>query len=301
VWSSMGNARLIVLHTAGTPPRTALQIIKRARELGLQAKYVRLQDLNVMIENGEEKIFVRSIPLDADVAIVRGVGGPQSIEEYNLRFDMVKALEEKGTLVVNPYEGLIKARDKLRTMITLMKNGVRVPETIVTVNIDAALHYTEKWGKVIVKPIIGSLGRGVMLIDNVDIAYNIYRQLLAWYQPLLIQKYYEKKYNRDLRVLVIDGEPVASYYRVAREGSFKTNVAQGGKVVEAKPSEEILNIAIKSTESIGLFYAGVDIMETDEGTFVLEVNASPNWKGALQLGIDPSKILVEKILKKLKR
>jgi len=106
---------------------------------------------------------------------------------------MVKALEEKGTLVVNPYEGLIKARDKLRTMITLMKNGVRVPETIVTVNIDAALHYTEKWGKVIVKPIIGSLGRGVMLIDNVDIAYNIYRQLLAWVPAFIDTKILREK------------------------------------------------------------------------------------------------------------
>ena len=189
----MGNTKLIVLHVSGTPPHTALQIIKSARELGLQAKYVRLQDLNVIIENGEEKIFVKNIPLEVDAAVIRGVGGPQSIEEYNLRFDMVKALEEKGTFVINPYEGLVKARDKLRTLLTLMKNGVRVPETIVTVSIDAALHYTEKWGRVIVKPIIGSLGRGVMLIDNVDIAYNIYRQLLAWYQPLLVQKYYEKK------------------------------------------------------------------------------------------------------------
>lgn len=297
----MNLEKLIVLHTAGTPPKTALQIMKSARDFGLKTKYVRLQDLNLVLENGEEKILVKNIPLNADIAIVRGVGGPQSIEEYNLRFDMIRILEEKQIFVINSYDGIIKARDKLRTLITLAKNGIRVPETIVTVSMDAALHYTEKWRKVIVKPIIGSLGRGVMLIDNVDIAYNIYRQLLAWYQPLLIQKYYEKKGNRDLRILVIDGEPVASYYRVARDGFFKTNIAQGGRVVEAKPSEEIKEIAIRSTESIGLFYAGVDLMETDEGIFVLEVNASPNWKGALQLGIDPSKKLIEKIIARYKR
>lgn len=293
--------RVAVMHSASSPPLIARQIMSKARELGAKVKYIRVQDASVVLEGDSAKVYIGSSPLEAELVFVRGVGGPQSVEEHVFKFDVVKALEDQGTLTINSYESIIRARDKLRTLMLLKGRGIPVPETLVTTSLDAALHFTQRWGRVVVKPIVGSLGRGVMLLDDVDIAYSVYRQLLSWHQPLLIQKYYEKRGNRDLRVLVVDEEVVASYYRVAREGLFKTNLAQGARVEPAEKDPETLELAVRATEALGLFYAGVDVMEADGRLFVLEVNASPNWKGALQLGIDPSDKLVRKAFERVRR
>jgi len=293
------RARIAVLHPSPTPPPSARKIIEEARRLGHKATYIRPQEITLKINRS--CLAVRGgRKLELDIVFVRGMGGPVSVEQYLFRLNILRFLEAAGSLTINSSKAIELARDKLLTMLTLLKEGLPVPLTLATENLSQALRFVEEEKAVVIKPIAGSMGRGVMLAEDPDIAYTIFRQLLSWAQPLVLQKYYEKLGCRDLRVLVINGRAYASYYRVARPGSFKTNVSQGAKVEKAVNVSDAEELAVKATEKLGLFYAGVDVMETNDGYYILEVNASPNWKGAELLGYAPAKKLVEETLRAAK-
>ncbi len=293
---------IAVLHSCPYPTISSKQILNEAKKLGCKTKYLRPQEITASLESFNTKIYRGDKALNIDILFPRGIGSVSAIEMFLWRLDIIKLFECMGVLSINSYDSITRTRDKFSALLILSSNKIPIPETIVTESLAVALKTIEEWGKVLVKPLIGSFGRGIILLDNPDIAYPIIKQLLSWSQPLMIQKYYEKKNRRDLRVLVINGEAYASYWRIAKEGSFKTNVAQGGTVAEAKVPDDVLEIAIKTTEALGLFYAGVDLMEDAEGRFmVLEANASPLWKGAVKLGYNPAKKLVNEVLKAYRR
>ena len=290
------RAKIAVLHPSPTPPPSAKKIIEEARKMGHKAVYIRPQEITLKIDRSC-LVVKGSRKLEFDIAFIRGMGGPVSIEQYFFRLNVLRFLEAIGSLTINNSKAIELARDKLLTMLTLLKEGLPVPLTLATESLSQAIRFVEEEEAVVIKPIAGSMGRGVMLAKDPDVAYSIFRQLLSWAQPLVLQKYYEKRGYRDLRVLVINGEAYASYYRIARPGSFKTNLSQGARVEKAVNVDEAEELAIKATEKLELFYAGVDVMDTNDGYYILEVNASPNWRGAELLGYAPARKLVEEALK----
>ena len=293
---------IAVLHSCPCPTISSRQILNEAKKLGCKTKYLRPQEIIASLERSGTQVYRGEKAIDVDILFPRSIGNVSAIEMFLWRLDIIRLFECTGTLSINSYDSIMRTRDKFFSLLVLSSNNIPTPETIVTESLAVALKTIEDWGRVLVKPLVGSFGRGIVLLDNPDIAYPILKQLLSWSQPLMIQKYYEKKNRRDLRVLVINNEAYASYWRIAREGSFKTNVAQGGSVARAEVPEDVLEIAIKTTEALGLFYAGVDLMEDSEGRFmVLEANASPLWKGAVRLGYNPARKLVSEALKELRR
>lgn len=286
------------MHPSATPPPSCREILFEAKKLGVGGTYFRPQDITVAYSNGSLDIFKKGRELNADIVFVRGTSSPSSIEQFTWMTNIVRIIESKGSMTINSYDSIILARDKSMLPSILQKRGINFPRTYVTNDLQVALNVVGKLGKTVVKPIIGSLGRGIMLLDNEDIAYTVLKQLLAWGQPLLLQEYIEKKEGRDIRVLVINGEIYAAYYRKAQPGHFKTNLAQGGVPEKAEIDSEISEIALSTADVLKLFYGGIDIAESVEGErFVLEANASPNWKGALYLGLNPARKLVEEAIK----
>jgi len=194
------------------------------------------------------------------------------------------------------------ARDKFTSIRLLHEAGLPVPRTILTEDPSQALHAIEEMGSVVFKPIMGSLGLGSFKVDNIDTGYHIVNLLLELNQPLYVQQYVEKKGDRDIRVFVVDSQPIASMYRVSARGAWKTNVAQGAKPLPANPPREILEDAVKAVEVLGLVYAGVDIAETPTGHVIFEVNASPLWRGLYTAtGVDPAPAIVEATIRLAKR
>ncbi len=292
-----------LIHHAPTPPYTSRQILEAAKDLGADTVYLRPIDLSIHVEEtGEVRVLKRGRPLRLDALFVRGLLKPSSIEEAALSMDIVIVFEENGVLTINNSRGILTARDKLLSTIILRKKGIPVLPSVVSMSMAPLLRSLEEWGRGVIKPIIGSLGRGVIPVDNPDIAYSVIRQLFSWSQPVLLQKHVDKPGNRDLRVLVVNGEVVASYYRVAPHGGFKTNVSQGARVEGASDVDrDVLEAAIKSVDTLGLLYGGVDIIIARDGYYVLEVNSMPNWKGALEIGVNPAPILVRSVLELVKR
>jgi len=204
--------------------------------------------------------------------------GPGSCEQVTKRISMMEHLEFSGTLVVNPTHAYRKVRDKYSTICTLARAGLPIPRTYVTEMAHWAHRASRGFKQIVYKPIAGSLGFGSMRFGDPDLAFNAYKTLERWGHPLYIQEYLEKP-GRDIRAFVIGETILASVYRIAPPGEWKTNVAQGGQTQPIQLPEELQELALRAARSLGLLYAGVDILETERGPVLLEVNGSPSWQG----------------------
>jgi ribosomal protein S6--L-glutamate ligase len=237
---------------------------------------------------------------DVDVCFFRSFGAG-SYEQIMKRFSLMRHLEEAGTFVVNPIEALLRVRDKYSTIITLAKAKLPVPETYITESAHWAYRKTKSLKQVIYKPISGSLGFGVMKFEDSDMAFNAYKTLEALGLPLYLQEYLENP-KRDIRAFVIGGKVVASIYRVASKGNWKANIALGNKPKPLKLSKELEEMTLKASKTLGLVYAGVDILETKNGPVLLEVNGSPSWQGLKSAsGVDIAEVLVKHVIGSVKR
>jgi ribosomal protein S6--L-glutamate ligase len=223
-----------------------------------------------------------------------------SHEHIIKRVGMMNHLEKTGTLVVNPTEALLKVRDKYSTTVALATAGFPVPETYVTESAHWAYRQTQGFKQSVYKPISGSLGFGAMKFDNPDMAFNAYRTLEEMNLPLYIQEYLENP-RRDIRAFVIGDRVVASMHRVASKGNWKANIALGSEPKLFKLSKEMEEMAAKASKTLGLIYAGVDMLETRNGTVLLEVNGSPSWQGLRKAsGLNVADALVKHVVSLLK-
>lgn len=188
----------------------------------------RTMDMSASVSLGSSRFWIgyREIS-NIDLAFFRSFGAG-SYEQIVKRFGLMKQLEENGTLVVNPTEALLKARDKYSTITTLAKAGLSIPDTCITESAHWAYRKTESFRQAVYKPITGSLGLGAMKFEDSDLAFNAYKALEALGLPLYIQEYLENP-QRDIRAFVVGERVVASIHRVAAKENWKANIALGNK------------------------------------------------------------------------
>ncbi|MEM1600719.1 MAG: RimK family alpha-L-glutamate ligase, partial [Sulfolobales archaeon] len=224
-----------------------------------------------------------------------------TLEQVFRRVDILKQLELSGTLIINPIESMLKARDKYASIMALKAAGINVPPTAVVEEVFTAVEICKKWGDVVIKPMMGSMGYGSVRTSDPDIVFTIAKTWLTHGQPIYIQKYIPKP-GRDIRVFVVGNEVLGGYYRYALNGNWKTNVAQGARTEKIeKLDEEIIDMALKAVNTLKLHYAGVDIGEVGDDFVIFEVNAAPQWSGFMSAtGINPSDKIAEYVIKLLK-
>ena len=217
-----------------------------------------------------------------DICFVRSLGSGTH-EQTTRRLSLLEHLEKTGTLVVNPVQAIRVARDKYATMTTLAKAGLPIPKTYVTEMAHWAYRKTGRMKQTVYKPLIGSLGFGTMKFNDKDLAFNVYVQLERIGQPLLIQEYIsgqeeENEPISDIRAFVVGNKVIAAMKRTAKRGQWKTNIAQGAKPKKTKLTDELEKLALEATQTLGLAYAGIDIMLIRQETTILEANTTPNWQ-----------------------
>lgn len=286
------------------PPWSARQIMLAIEELGGEVAYIRPSDITSFIGGTHEIVYTNSLkPIDFDAIILRDLGVATTVEIYLRRVDLFKHIELTGIPVVNPVESYVTARDKYLSLYLLRRAGIPVPKTIVVEDHYTAIKAVETFSKAVIKPLIGSLGFGVIKVDNPDLAYTIGKTLAQIKQPIYIQEYIEKP-NRDIRVLVVGSDIVAAYYRIQTDPkNWKTNIAQGAiaKPIE-KLDKELEEYSFKILDILKLHYAGIDFGETKDGYVVFEVNASPQWRGIQRVtGINPAKNIAKYVLHLIKK
>jgi RimK family alpha-L-glutamate ligase len=200
-----------------------------------------------------------------------------SLEQIIFRMDALHRLENLGVRVINSASTIERTVDKYYTSFLLSDADIPTPRTLVTEDFDSALTAFREMGDVVLKPLFGSEGKGMVRIADEETAYRVLR---AWELNRYI--YYLQEYlphfHEDIRAFVVGDQVVAAMIR--RGAGWKTNFSQGAEVAPAKLSAEMEALAIRAAHLIGLDYAGVDLMRAEDGrTYVVEINSIPGWRG----------------------
>jgi RimK family alpha-L-glutamate ligase len=200
-----------------------------------------------------------------------------SLEQIIFRMDALHRLENLGVRVVNSASAIERTVDKYYTSFLLADAGIPTPCTLVTEDFDTALAACRDMDDVVIKPLFGSEGKGMVRIADEETAYRVLR---AWELNRYI--YYIQEYlphfQEDIRAFVVGDQVVAAMVR--RGAGWKTNFSQGAEVGPVKLSAEMEALAIQAAHLMGLDYAGVDLLQAeDDKTYVIEINSIPGWRG----------------------
>lgn len=192
--------------------------------------------------------------------------------------------------------GILQARNKVTTLQIMAKKGIPVPETVFSINPDNVEEQIEFLGgpPVIIKLQEGTQGKGVMLAESKKSAKSIIDTLYNMNTSILLQQYIAEANGEDLRVIVVGNKIVASMKRTSGLDDFRSNVHRGGNIepVQLTPKEKF--IALNATKHLGLGIAGVDMIRSNNGPLLIEVNASPGLKGIeTATGINVAKHMVQ--------
>lgn len=228
-----------------------------------------------------------------DAVIVRTMP-PGSLEQVVFRMDVLHQLEVKGVRVLNPPRALEICVDKYLASARLENAGLPTPPTVVCQDAESAIAAFEKLGgDIVVKPLFGSEGRGMVRVDSPDLAWRAFRTLERLQTVLYVQQFVAH-HGWDLRVFVLGGKVLAAMRRHAKDG-WRTNVAQGGRAEAVSPTMEEVRLALAAAEAVGAPVAGVDLLPRPEGGYhVLEVNAVPGWRAlAPATGVDVARAMVQ--------
>jgi RimK family alpha-L-glutamate ligase len=222
---------------------------------------------------------------DFDVIIVRTMP-PGSLERVVTRMDLLSGLEAAGTRVVNPPKAIECAVDKWLTTQKLIQAGIPVPETAVCEDSEAAIQLCEQLGgDVVVKPLFGSEGRGIIRVDSEDLAWRVFRSLERIGAVMYLQRFIPSV-DGDYRILLLDGQVIGAMKRHAPPDDFRTNAAQAGTCTAWTPNDREVELAVRAASAAGCVFSGIDLIyDRDGNAKVLEVNAVPGWK-ALQKACD---------------
>ena len=213
----------------------------------------------------------------ADAVIVRTMP-PGSLEQVVFRMDALARLEQLGVTVLNSPRAIECAVDKYLSTARLQAAGLPVPPTVVCESSEMALEAFERLGgDVVVKPIFGSEGRGIVRVSDPELALRTFRTLERVDSVLYLQAFIDHG-GYDDRVLLLDGELIGGMRRWSRE-DFRTNISQQGQAEAWTPADEDIDLARAAAVATGTCLAGIDLISGPDGArMVLEVNAVPGWR-----------------------
>ena len=225
----------------------------------------------------------------------------QRCVSYYRNLHSTAALEGQGTKVVNCLNTGIFAGNKLFTHMLLQKAGVPTPDATIAFSKDAALEALEKHGfPMIIKPTVGSWGRMVSKLNDMDAAEGIIEGREAMYpiHHIHFLEEFVQRPPRDIRVIVIGDNVAAAIYRNSGDGNWKTNTHLGGSAETCEINNELEDICIKAKDAVYGDIVGIDLMESNEkGMIVHEINNTTEFRNVVRVtGVDIPKLMLEHVM-----
>jgi RimK family alpha-L-glutamate ligase len=261
------------------------------RARGHQARVLRVSALVARIGD-RPRLDVDGVALqDVDAVLARSIP-IGSLEQVIFRVDALHWLERLGIPVMNPAATIERTVDKFYTSALLEAAGLPTPRTVVAERMDDAMTAFGEMRDVIVKPLFGSGGRGMVRVSDEEIAHRVFRALEMERAVYYVQEALPHE-GRDIRAFVVGDRVVAAAWRCA--DGWRTNVAQGARVERASLLPEWHDLSIRAARAVAAEYAGVDLMPLPDGrVFVLEVNGIPGWEGLQSVtDVDVAAAIVE--------
>ncbi|GMG87966.1 RimK family alpha-L-glutamate ligase [Biformimicrobium ophioploci] len=265
-----------------------------ALQRGHKVKILNTLKFAIDLQRGVPDLHYRQKVLSDYDAVLPRIGA--SITYYGTA--VVRQFQEMDVFCANTAHGINNSRDKLRSLQLLSRHHIGIPRTAFVRDKKDVLPAIERVGgaPVIIKLIEGTQGIGVLLADTVKGAESIIELLQSQKQNVLIQKFVAESKGRDIRAIVVGNRVVAAMRRVAQGQEFRSNVHRGGIAEAVELSEEYKETAVRAAQIMGLQVAGVDMLESNTGPQVMEINSSPGLEGIESCtGLDVAGAIIEYI------
>lgn len=253
------------------------RLVEACEQRGHTARIINHVKCDIFIERKNPQIIYAGVPMTDVDAIIPRIGA--SVTFYGTA--VVRQFEMMKVFTTTESQALVRSRDKLRSMQILTRSGVGIPKTVFT-------NYSKDVGSIvdsvggapcIIKLLEGTQGIGVVLAETKKAAVAVCEAFNSLKARVIVQEFIEESRGMDIRAFVVDGRVVGAMKRTGREGEFRSNLHRGGtaELIQLTYEEEVT--AIKAAKALGLHVAGVDMLQSDRGPLVLEVNSSPGLEG----------------------
>ncbi len=233
----------------------------------------------LVIEQGRPHIYYNGKEVTGVNAVIPRIGASATFYGSAVvrQFEMMKIF----TAVES--QALVRSRDKLRSLQILARAGLGIPKTAFASSpkdkdIDSVIEAIGG-APCVIKLLEGTQGIGVILAENQKAAKSVIEAFLKLDASILVQEFIKESKGADLRVFMVDGQIVGAMKRQAKEGEFRSNLHRGGSATVINLSAEERATAIKAAKKLGLNIAGVDLLQSERGPLVMEVNSSPGLEG----------------------
>ncbi|MBJ7555604.1 30S ribosomal protein S6--L-glutamate ligase [Marinomonas spartinae] len=253
------------------------RLVEAGRELGHEVDVIDTMHCYMDITSSSPSVRYDGQPLPMYDAVIPRIGA--SVTFYGTA--VVRQFEMMGTYSINESVAISRSRDKLRSLQLMSRKGLGLPKT-------GFAHHPDKIGDllknvggapVVIKLLEGTQGIGVVLAESNKTAESIIEAFMGLKANILVQEYIKEAGGADIRCLVVGGKVVAAMKRQGAEGEFRSNLHRGGTATLVKLSPEERKTAIDAAKVMGLNMCGVDILRSNNGPLIMEVNSSPGLEG----------------------
>ncbi len=253
------------------------RLIEAAEERGHEIRVLDVLRCYMNITSHRPSIHYRGDELEDFDAVIPRIGA--SVTFYGT--SVLRQFEMMGTYPLNESVAISRSRDKLRALQLLSRRGIGLPVTGFANKPDDIADLIKMVGgaPLVIKLLEGTQGIGVVLAETRKAAESVIESFLGLNASVLVQEYIREAGGADIRCFVIGERVVAAMKRQAAEGEFRSNIHRGGSASLIKITPEERSTAVRAASTMGLNVCGVDILRSNHGPLVMEVNSSPGLEG----------------------
>ena len=253
------------------------RLVEAAREHGHEARVLDVLRCYVNIASHKPQVHFKGENLEAFDAVIPRIGA--SVTFYGTA--ILRQFEMMGVLPLNESVAITRSRDKLRSLQLLSRKGIGLPVTGFAHKPDDIQDLIKmvNGAPLVIKLLEGTQGIGVVLAETHKAAESVIEAFMGLHAQILVQEFISEAGGADIRCFVIGDKVVAAMKRQAREGEFRSNLHRGGAASLIKITPEERSTAVRAAQTMGLNVAGVDLLRSNHGPVVMEVNSSPGLEG----------------------
>jgi ribosomal protein S6--L-glutamate ligase len=268
------------------------RLVKAIEKRGHEAVVIDHLKCSVTADIGDPRVYYQGKLLSDVDAIIPRIGA--SVTFYGTA--IVRQFEMMGKFTANSSISIVRSRDKLRSLQILSRHHVGIPKTVFASNPKQIDKLIQEIGgtPVVIKLLEGTQGIGVVLAETKKAAKSVVEAFHGLNAHMLVQEFIAEANGADIRAFVINGKVVGAMKRQGAEGEFRSNLHRGGSSKVVKLSRAEKKAAVEAAKAMGLGVAGVDMLQSERGPLILEVNSSPGLEGIEKAtGIDIADKLIE--------
>ena len=268
------------------------RLIEAARARGHSVRVIDVLRCYMDITSHNPTVHYKGEELTEFDAVIPRIGA--SVTYYGTA--VVRQFEMMGVYSVNESVAITRSRDKLRSLQLLSRKGLGLPITTFAHSLDDIDGVIDEVGgaPLVIKLLEGTQGLGVVLAETKNAAKSVIEAFMGLDANILVQEFIEESAGCDIRCFVVGGRVVAAMQRSGAPGEFRSNLHRGGAASAVKITPEERSTAQRAAKTLGLNVCGVDLLRSNHGPVIMEVNSSPGLRGIEQVsGKDIASLIIE--------